>query len=120
MLVPQKQELAGTGKPEEVEFRRSKDGPTVARSSFAFLANQSTLFEKKIINNGIAMSSTNGGMITVLTDWTSITDISFSIEKGLQAFVGLLHGSVDMGSMEIRTLCDVHCLTTYYGTPDLR
>ena len=121
MWIPQKQELAGTWKPEDVEFRKNREGPAVAKAHEAFLANQSRWFKQKVVNNGFPMSTSNGGhKITVLTDWTSITDISFDSEKGLQAFVGLLYGSVDIGSLEIKTLLDVHCLATYYGIPDLR
>ena len=121
MWIPQKQDLAGTWKPEDVEFRKNREGPAVAKAHEAFLANQSRWFKQKVVNNGFPMSTSNGGhKITVLTDWTSITDISFDSEKGLQAFVGLLYGSVDIGSLEIKTLLDVHCLATYYGIPDLR
>ena len=104
---PKKQE--GCTQPEDVFFRKSKDGPNLAKAHAVILADQSEIFKTKLHVGGLHT--------TILCDWTSSTDS----EVALQAFVKTLYGSgPDLATLDFKTLLDVHCLASHYGILELR
>ena len=96
---------------EDVAFRKSQDGPTIAKAHSAILANQSEELQKKFypIPEGQTLP-------IVLCDWTQSTEC----EVSLKAFVKMLYGTGPrLASLSIKTLLGVHCLASHYSIPGL-
>ena len=111
--TPNKQGLASQlpEGSEDVAFRRSQDGPTIAKAHAAILANQSERFQRKFypILEGKTLP-------IVICDWTQSTEC----EVALKAFVKMLYGTGPrLASLSIKTLLGVHSLAYHYNIPGL-
>ena len=96
---------------EDVAFRKTQDGETIAEAHSAHLANQSKKFR------GMFFPIPEGQTRPiVLCDWTG----SISCEVVLKAFVKILYGGgPTLGSLDIKTLVGVYKLASHYEIPGL-
>jgi len=96
---------------EDVAFRKTQDGETIAKAHSAHLANQSKKFHGQFypIPEGQTLP-------IVLCDWTGST----SCEVVLKAFVKILYGrGPTLASLDIKTLVGVYKLASHYDISGL-
>jgi len=96
---------------EDVVFRKTQDGETIAKAHSAHLANQSKKFHDKVypIPEGQTLP-------IILCDWTE----SISCEVVLKAFVKILYGrGPTLASFNIKTLVGVYKLALHYDIQEL-
>ena len=97
---------------ENVVFKRTQDGETIAKAHSAHLANQSQVFHDRFfpIPDGRTLP-------IVLCDWTLS---SLSTVQALKAFVKILYGTgPTLASLDIKTLIGVHQLALRYNIQSL-
>ena len=101
---------------EDVAFKKTPDGPTIAKAHTAVLANQSKEFHGKFypIPQGRVLP-------IILCDWTIILcDKDQDCELALKTFVKILYGvGPNLASLDFTTLMTVHSLASHYDIPGL-
>ena len=112
--VPKKQALSSQlpQGSEDVAFKKTLGGPTIAKAHAAVLANQSRTLHDKFypISEGQTFPM-------VLDDWTHAT----GCEVSLKAFVKILYGTGPaFASLDIKILLCVHKLASHYGIHELK
>ena len=97
---------------EDVVFKRTQDGETIAKAHSAHLANQSQVFHDRFfpIPDGRTLP-------IVLCDWTLSSLITDNVVK---AFVKILYGTgPTLASLDVKTLIGVHKLALNYNIQSL-
>ena len=112
--VPKKQALSSQlpQGSEDVAFKKTLGGPTIAKAHAAVLANQSRTLHDKFypVSEGQSFPM-------VLDDWTHAT----GCEVSLKAFVKILYGSgPTFASLDLKTLVGVYCLAAHYQISELK
>ena len=111
--VPKKQALSSQlpQGSEDVAFKKTLGGPTIAKAHAAVLANQSRTLHDKFypISEGQTFPM-------VLDDWTHAT----GCEVSLKAFVKILYGTgPTFASLDLKTIMGVYSLAAHYQIPEL-
>ena len=111
--VPKKQALSSQlpQGSEDVAFKKTLGGPTIAKAHAAVLANHS-----KTLHDKFYPISEGQTFPMVLDDWTHAT----GCEVSLKAFVKILYGTgPTFASLDLKTIMGVYSLAAHYQIPEL-
>ena len=97
---------------EDVVFKRTQDGETIAKAHSAHLANQSQVFHDRFFPIHYPRT-----LPIVLSDWTLSR---LSTDNVVKAFVKILYGTgPTLASLDVKTLIGVHQLALSYNIQSL-